>query len=101
LKLAEIIGGGKVRDYALVEGMQCASDNTLELILNRTWRPQLTVTGISGLGPVHCAGNVMIPELKLRLSLRLPPTFNKKLAEEKFEEILTKNPPFGAHVSVS
>jgi hypothetical protein len=61
----------------------------------------LTVTGISGLSPVSTAGNVLIPELRLRLSLRLPPTFNKKLSEEKFTEILTQNPPFGAHVTVS
>jgi hypothetical protein len=81
LKLAKIIGGGKVREYSLLEGMQCCSDNTLELILNRTWRPQLTITGITGLSPVKSAGNLMIPELKLRLSLRLPPTFSKKVAE--------------------
>jgi len=61
----------------------------LDLILNRTWRPQLTVTGITGLNPVKSAGNVMIPQIKLRLSLRLPPTLNKKVAVERFEKILT------------
>ncbi len=48
----------------------------MDIILNRTWRPQLTVTGITGLSPVKSAGNVMIPEVKMRLSLRLPPTFD-------------------------
>ncbi len=61
----------------------------------------MTVTGISGLSPVSTAGNVLIPELKLRVSLRLPPTFNKKLSEEKFKEILTQNPPFGAHAALT
>lgn len=81
LKLGKIIGGGKVKDFALLEGVKGVSDNVLDMILNRTWRPQLTVTGITGLSPVSSAGNVLIPELKLRLSLRLPPTFNKKLSE--------------------
>jgi hypothetical protein len=81
LKLANIIGQGKVKDFSLLEGVKAMSENTLDLILNRTWRPQLTVTGITGLSPVSSAGNVLIPELKLRLSLRLPPTLSKKFAE--------------------
>ncbi len=48
----------------------------MDIIFNRTWRPQLTVTGITGLSPVKIAGNVMIPEVKMRLSLRLPPTYD-------------------------
>lgn len=62
----------------MVEGSHGASDNSFELILNRAWRPQLIVTGISGLSPVKSAGNVMIPECSMRLSLRLPPTYDAK-----------------------
>ena len=69
--------------------------------MNRIWRPQLVVTGITGLSPVHRAGNVMIPEVKMRLSLRLPPTLDCVKAEEKLKEILETNPPYNAHVTVS
>ncbi len=81
MKLAKLIGNGKVREFSFLEGVQSCSNNTLDLILNRTWRPQLTITGISGLSPVKSAGNLMIPELRLRLALRLPPTFSGKLSE--------------------
>jgi hypothetical protein len=63
-------------DFGLHEGVKNVSDNHLESLLNRIWRPQLVVTGITGLSKVHNAGNVMIPEVKMRLSLRLPPTYD-------------------------
>ena len=44
-----------------------------ELLLNRTWRPQLAVTGGAGLPPLDKAGNVLRPHTALRLSLRVPP----------------------------
>lgn len=62
--------------------------NIHEQILNRTWRPQLTVTGLTNLSPVESAGNVMIPSISMRLSLRLPPTKNRDDAETHIKEIL-------------
>ncbi len=64
------------KEFGLLTGVKCVSDNGLDIILNRTWRPQLTITGITGLSPVKSAGNVMIPEVTMRLSLRLPPTLD-------------------------
>lgn len=46
--------------------------------MNRTWKPQLTVTGITGLPKCAEAGNVMLPKVSAKLSLRLPPTANSK-----------------------
>ena len=45
-----------------------------DLVLNRTWRPFLAVTGADGLPAPANAGNVLRPQTKLVLSLRLPPT---------------------------
>ena len=47
---------------------------TGELILNRTWRPNLAVTGAGGLPSLEKAGNVLLPQVTLNLSFRLPPT---------------------------
>ena len=37
------------------------ADDLTELVLNRTWRPALSVTGADGLPPLRSAGNVLRP----------------------------------------
>ncbi len=44
-----------------------------EALLNRTWRPALSVIGADGFPPIADAGNVLRPRTSLKLSLRLPP----------------------------
>ncbi len=45
-----------------------------EMILNRTWRPALAVTGMDGYPTPENAGNVLLPYTTAKLSLRTPPT---------------------------
>lgn len=59
----------------------------------------MAVTGADGLPPTQIAGNVLRPETRLKLSLRLPPTLNAEKAAKRLKEILTRNPPYGAHIS--
>ena len=70
-----------------------------ELVLNRTWRPQLTVIGADGLPQPGNAGNVLRPSTTLALSLRLPPTADAAAAGQAFAEALTADPPQGAQVT--
>jgi len=70
-----------------------------ELVLNRTWRPQLTVVGAGGLPQPNDAGNVLRPSTTLALSLRLPPTADAKACAKAFEAALTADPPQGAKVT--
>lgn len=74
-----------------------ATDPT-ELVLNRTWRPALAVTGAAGLPPLDSAGNVLRPMTALKLSLRLPPTCDPEPAATRLREILEAEPPYGAKV---
>lgn len=60
-----------------VQGLQTVSMNPLDVLLNKGWKPTLTVTGLTGFPPTEVAGNVMLPEIALRVSIRLPPTFEK------------------------
>ena len=53
-------------------------DDLTELVLNRTWRPQLAITGIDGLPQPGDAGNVLLPYTTAKLSLRLPPTLGRR-----------------------
>ncbi len=44
------------------------------ILLNRTWRPALSITGADGMPPLGSAGNVLRPFTTVKLSLRMPPT---------------------------
>ena len=70
-----------------------------ELVLNRTWRPALSVTGVDGIPSLANAGNVLRPHTAVKLSLRLPPTLDPKKATEILQRVLTENPPYRAKVS--
>ncbi|HEX4781833.1 MAG TPA: M20/M25/M40 family metallo-hydrolase [Usitatibacter sp.] len=72
------------------------SDDPVELILNRTWRAALAVTGADGLPPLASAGNVQRPYTSLKLSLRIPPLVNGERAARALKERLEKDVPYGA-----
>ena len=69
-----------------------------EAILNRTWRPALSVTGADGLPPIASAGNVLRPRTSLKLSLRIPPTLDGERATVELKHLLEADPPHGAVV---
>jgi len=70
-----------------------------QLLLNRTWRPQLGIIGADGMPSCLTAGNVLRAETALQLSVRLPPNVNSKNACEDIKQLLEKDPPYGASVS--
>ncbi len=70
-----------------------------ELILNRTWRPQLAITAVDGYPLPEQGGNVLLPYTTLKLSLRLPPTCDGETARKAVKAALEKNPPQGAQVT--
>ena len=73
-------------------------DDPTEVVLNRTWRPFLAVTGAAGLPALQDAGNVLRPSTALKLSLRLPPTCDPEAATAALQRLLTADPPYGATV---
>jgi acetylornithine deacetylase/succinyl-diaminopimelate desuccinylase-like protein len=79
--------------------MRPVTSNLVELILNRTWRPALAVTGASGLPELGSAGNVLRPQTTLKLSLRLPPTLDAEAAAAALKAVLERDPPYGARVT--
>jgi acetylornithine deacetylase/succinyl-diaminopimelate desuccinylase-like protein len=70
-----------------------------ELILNRTWRPQLAVIGADGLPMPSNAGAVLLPSTTLKISLRLPPMLDSDRAMALLKKTLLDDPPYGAEVS--
>jgi acetylornithine deacetylase/succinyl-diaminopimelate desuccinylase-like protein len=71
----------------------------VEAILNRTWRPALSVTGAEHLPGIAAGGNVLRPRTSLKLSLRLPPTVDGERAAALMREVLEADPPYGARVN--
>lgn len=105
-RLAQAREAARVLDTAIFDkfpflpGMTPMHDDLAELVLNRTWRPALSVTGVDGMPPLSSAGNVLRPHTSVKLSLRLPPTLDGRTAGEALKAALTRDPPNGAQVSL-
>ncbi|MBS0218841.1 MAG: M20 family metallopeptidase [Proteobacteria bacterium] len=98
-KVAEVLGDEVWNKFPFMDGMTpMAGDNT-ERVLNRTWRPALSITGADGMPPLSSAGNVLRPFTSVKLSLRLPPTLDGTAAGNLLRDTLLKDPPNGAKVS--
>lgn len=99
-RAAEVVDTAIFEKFPMVDGLRPMSDELAELVLNRTWRPALSITGIGGIPPLESAGNVLRPETSVKLSLRLPPTADGKACGELLKEALLRDPPNGAQVSL-
>ena len=71
----------------------------VEALLNRTWRPTLSVVGADGFPPIANAGNVLRPYTAFKLSLRLPPLVDGAKAAEELTALLEANAPYNARVT--
>jgi len=98
-RMADALGDGIYDVYPFCEGVKPQAENNLERILNRTWRPALSITGAEGMPALESAGNVLRPYTALKLSMRLPPTVDGEEATLKIKETLEANPPQNAHIS--
>jgi acetylornithine deacetylase/succinyl-diaminopimelate desuccinylase-like protein len=100
-KMAEALGDSIYQAYPFIDGTGPMADNNVERVLNRTWRPALSVTGVDGMPSLESAGNVLRPHTALKLSMRLPPTTDGDEATEQLKRTLEADPPYGAKVSFS
>jgi acetylornithine deacetylase/succinyl-diaminopimelate desuccinylase-like protein len=99
-KVAETLGTAIYDKFPYVDGMRPITDDLAELVLNRTWRPQLAITGVDGIPPLASAGNVLRPQTAVKVSLRLPPTLDGAKAAQTLKKLLETDPPYGAKVTL-
>jgi len=97
---ARVLGDEVYAKFPFLDGMTPMDDEPAELVLNRTWRPALSVTGVDGMPSLDSAGNVLRPHTAVKLSLRLPPTMDGRKAGEVLRRTLLDNPPNGARVEL-
>ncbi|GJM06756.1 MAG: peptidase M20 [marine bacterium B5-7] len=83
----------------LAENVQPVSNDIATLLLNRTWRASLEVTGMDHIPSVADGGSVLRPQLAAKLSVRIPPTCDVDVAVAALKETLEANAPYNARVS--
>jgi acetylornithine deacetylase/succinyl-diaminopimelate desuccinylase-like protein len=99
-RVAAVLGSEVYDKFPFLPGMTPMDPDLTELVLNRTWRPALSITGADGLPPLASAGNVLRPYTAVKISLRLPPTLDGKRAGEILKDVLLREPPNGAQVEL-
>jgi acetylornithine deacetylase/succinyl-diaminopimelate desuccinylase-like protein len=95
---AEVLGDTVYTKFPFAGATRPMADERAELVLNRTWRPQLAVIGMDGYPTPDNAGNVLLPFSTAKLSLRLPPTLEARQAIQAMKRTLEADPPNGAVV---
>jgi acetylornithine deacetylase/succinyl-diaminopimelate desuccinylase-like protein len=95
---AQVLGRAVADKLPWAPQVQAISSEPSVLLTNSTWRATLAVTGADGLPPIASAGNVLLPELTVKLSLRLPPTCDPGAALRAVAAALQRDPPYQAEI---
>src|SRR5689334_7358488 len=95
---ARVLGKEVYGKFPFAGTTQPMVDDTGQMVLNRTWRPQLAIVGMDGYPVPGDAGNVLLPYSTAKLSLRTPPTLDAKKAVQTIKQTLETEPPYGAEV---
>lgn len=95
---ADVLGNKVFNEFPFIDDIKPESGSLTELVLRRTWKPALSVIGCVGIPLLEHAGNVTLPNLTVKLSMRLAPTCDQALAARLIKETLEKDPPYQAQV---
>jgi acetylornithine deacetylase/succinyl-diaminopimelate desuccinylase-like protein len=96
---AKVLGDAVYNKMPFAGHTKPVSSDLTELVLNRTWRPQLAITGMEGYPLPRDGGNVLLPFSTAKVSLRLPPTLDAQSATDLVKKTLEADPPNGAEVT--
>lgn len=96
---AQALGVSMYSRFPFVEGMAPVTTDLAELVLNRSWRPQLALVGMEGIPALGDAGNVLRPYTAAKISLRIPPTLDGEAAGRVVADLFERDPPYGCKVS--
>lgn len=95
---ARILGDEVWSKFPFVDGMSPLTKDPFELLINRTWKPALAITGQAGMPDLLQGGNVLRPQTSLKISLRIPPTLDATNLESRLKQLFEADPPYGARV---
>jgi acetylornithine deacetylase/succinyl-diaminopimelate desuccinylase-like protein len=96
---AQILGNAVYDRFPFAGSTHPVLSDRSQLVLNRTWRPQLATVGMDGLPAPENAGNVLLPYTTAKLSVRTPPTLDAQAAVQAIKQALEADPPYGSTVA--
>jgi acetylornithine deacetylase/succinyl-diaminopimelate desuccinylase-like protein len=96
---ANVLGEAVYADLPFHDNVKPESTSLSDIILRRTWKPALSVIGSDGMPTIENAGNVTLPTLSVKLSMRLPPTVSPESAAHALKTTLETNPPHDANIT--
>jgi len=97
---AQILKNGPADDLPIANGMNPMFKEAADQIIESTWKPYISYTGIEGIPSFQGAANAVRPYTSLLLSIRIPPTLNPEGAITRMKTLLEIDPPFGAKVGL-
>lgn len=95
---AKILGDGVWSTLPFAGKTRPMAQENSELLLEKTWRPQLAVIALDGYPSPSNGGNVLLPYSTAKISVRLPPTLDAQKACNVLKAALETDPPYGADV---
>lgn len=99
-KIIDLIGDSLFDEYEFLEGCKPSNPDPFEAYMARNLYPQLAYVGMDGVPDPGNAGNLIRTHTTMRLSCRLPPTADVPRSQAILSELLLKNPPYGAQVTM-
>lgn len=99
--LTEEFGDVAAQECEVLDGVRLMGKSAAKRQLRRTWRPALSVIGMGGIPDPAIAGNVLRTSTTAVLSMRLPPTVSCAAAAAALIDVLSADPPDGAHVTAT
>ena len=100
-RVAQVLKNTVYTKMPFARGVQPISKDVNRLIVNNTWGPTLSITGVDGIPALGSAGNVLRPKTTVKLSFRLPPTTDARKVGAEVKKMLESKPPYGARVKFS
>lgn len=77
-----MFGDTVYKNFPFYENTTPITKNPLQCLIKRNWEPTVTLIGQTGFPEAEIAGNVLHSEIEVRVTVRLPPTFNGEKAEQ-------------------
>ena len=98
--LVSILNNEVVEEFPWKDNMKPSTNDNVEGVLRRTWKPAVSIVGVDGMPSTANAGNVLRPYTTLQLSMRIPPTTSAKKAVQAMKKTLSENIPYDATVEL-
>jgi acetylornithine deacetylase/succinyl-diaminopimelate desuccinylase-like protein len=97
---ANILGSTDAHGLPFAKNVEPLYENVADQIIANTYKPALEIIGIDGIPNLVNAGNVLLPEINVALSFRIPPGVKPEIAVSDIVGELNRDTPYNAQITV-